>query len=168
MIERAIEHSNNRNEKSYGKWDTVLFFTTSNEKEWDATVVSTLENYFYNELHKALEYKDFLNGNVEPNKGGRIKETEFMEKAEYIKSLTTGLGYDVFKDAEIKPENQITETRLCRFVTDLRQGTTKMPEIVTPKEVAEKLVDILPDNIFNPCTKFLIQHVRVEHFLRLC
>lgn len=41
----------------------------------------------------------------------------------------------------------------------------RIPEIVTPQRVVKQMVDMLPVEVWNDQTVFLIQHVRVESTL---
>lgn len=161
IMRRLIQHNKSTTEKYRDMWDYAIAVTSENG-DWGPTELSALENIFYK-----LTLGKNLNSCV-PNSGGEIDEDAYEEKVRQIKVYLSIIGLSLFEE-EAKSDNSeiayiVSED--SKQVEDIQLGLSKIPEIVTPKAVVEKMLDILPAEVWNRNTVFLDPACKGGEFLR--
>ena len=147
VLRRLREHKDSVTESYRNHWSYIIVLTSSNDS-WTEGDVSALERIFYN----FIPAENRLNGN-EPRGDLSI---ECSEKVEHIKAYLEVIGVNLFISSE-ETQEQITVQQIIEeseAVEDLHKGSRSIPEIVTPLKVVKKMVDLIPEEMFNSDTVF--------------
>lgn len=149
VLLRLREHDKSITERYCEDWDRAVIVTNKDDA-WGLDDLNALEHQLYNEIPSSKR----LNGN-EPN-SGRADSRMYIDKVKQIKSYMALLGLDIFEEPEGIDEMNITQLDDVNVpVEDLQRGLSRIPEIVTPHNTVKKMVDTLPDDVWNPETTFL-------------
>lgn len=164
VLDRLNEHvwSGKDPEKYRDKWTDIVVVT--NEKEaWGATELDALEHLFWSLIPVGNRY----NSDPKSCKGADLNR--YDEAVKQIKAYLDYLQYSMFKaktDKELTNNiKQIADAK-SEFPVDLDKGTTRIPNITTPPSVVKKMLDMLPDDVWNDETVFLDPACKDGGFLR--
>ena len=154
VFTRLNQHINKTTEPYHELWDTAIAIKF-NKLTFDD--MRHLENYFYKALLPTVKLNE-----VEPDTDA-YKYDSIKHKVEYIKSYVNYiLKEDVFSTEE-KHEAKKDVPRLDYSDTELKNQGKRLidkdfetvTEIQTPNEIVEKMLDLLPAEVWGPDTKFL-------------
>lgn len=154
VFTRLYQHKVSTKENYRDKWDTAIAIKF---KDLDFDVMRNLENYFYHSLLDRVK----LN-NLEPDTKAYTYES-IKNKVEYIKAFVTFiLKEDVF--SKEKEKESLKEVPKLRYKEEEIRNSGKrivdkqfetITEVQTPLDIVKKMLDLLPDYIWNPNTTFL-------------
>lgn len=162
VLDRLNEHVFLGNDpvRYLDKW-TDIVVVTNEKKEWGATHLDALEHIFWSLIPVGNRY----NAQKPTCTGADLNK--FTGAVNQIKEYLDYLGYNMFKSKtseEMKANVKIVANAKSDLPIDLDRGTTKIPNITTPKWIVEKMVGMLPQYLFdNPNITFLTRHVKVEN-----
>ena len=144
------------------KWTDIVVFT--NEKgAWGATELDALEHIFWSLIPVGNRYNS-----IKPSCTG-ADVSMFTEAVKQIKEYLNYLQYTMFKE---KTDEVITQNvndiakAKSELPVDLDRGTTRIPNITTPPRIVEKMLDMLPEDVWNDETVFLDPACKDGGFLR--
>ena len=144
------------------KWTDIVVFT--NEKgAWGATELDALEHIFWSLIPVGNRYNS-----IKPSCTG-ADVSMFTEAVKQIKEYLNYLQYTMFKE---KTDEVITQNvndiakAKSELPVDLDRGTTSIPNITTPPRIVEKMLDMLPEDVWNDETVFLDPACKDGGFLR--
>lgn len=162
VIKRTSEHLKNINESYYGKWDYIAVMT--NEKEdWGATEIEALEHIFWS----LIPVGNRFNSKLPSSKGAEL--SSYADIVNQIKSYLNRMQFTMFSDdTEEKTKKQVMQIAAAKSdkPVDLNDGTLAVPDITTPSWVVEKMVNMLPQELFdNPDTTFLDPACKAGEYL---
>lgn len=151
VLKRTSEHLKNVYESYYDKWDYIAVLT--NEKgDWGSTEIDALEYIFWSLIPVGNRY----NGKLPSSKGADL--SIYADITNQIKAYLTKMQFSMFsKDTEEKTEEQVQKIAAAKSDTplDLNDGTITIPDITTPKRIVNKMIDMLPQQLFdNPDITF--------------
>lgn len=163
VLARLREHVKSNTERYSDVWTTVMVFT-GKDGAWSLDDLNALEHALYNEIPS----ERCLNGN-EPNSGGADYD-RYMDKLVQIRSYIRTFWSDVFMD---DVEDRLGNLQVVPGidveagpVEDLQNGTSRIPEIVTPSKVVKEMCDMLPQDVWNDQTTFLDPACKGGEYLR--
>lgn len=165
LFTRLSQHNNSTTEHYRDKWDSVVAISFDN-LSFDE--MRNLENYFF----KALLPEVKLN-RTKPDTGP-YKYENIKYNVEYIKDFVTFiLKENVFKEQK-RQEEPKEVPRLVYTDTELENQGKRLvdkqfetiTEVQTPNDIIEKILDLLPPEIWNPTTKFLDPACKSGEFLK--
>lgn len=148
VLNRIREHDKKEEESYNEKWNNVVIVTNKNDV-WTIDDVCALEKAFFIEIGK----DNRLNTQT-PNYGGDDFE-RFMTKIEQVKLLITAIGFNMFSKETNVDNVQVVPDYTNFSVEDLHNWGSTIPEVITPKKVVKKMVDLLPNSVWNDKTVFL-------------
>lgn len=149
VLHRLREHDKAVYEKYYDKWKKAIV-VTAKDGTWGPTELSALENIFYHEIPA----EERQNGN-EPNKGIKIDIDEYAQKIEQIEIYLASLSVNAFVE-KTKIQKKVEENfQFLNEAVENLNPTSKIPEIVTPTKVVDRMIKSLPDDVWNKNTVFL-------------
>lgn len=165
IFTRLSQHKNSTTEPYRDIWDSAIAISFKN-LSFDE--MRNLENYFY----KALLPEVKLNG-IEPDTNN-YKYDDIKHKVEYIKEFVDYiLKENVFKEQK-KQEAKKAVSKLTYSEEELSNQGKRLvekqfeviTEVQTPNDIIEKMLDLLPPEIWNPNTKFLDPACKSGEFLK--
>ncbi len=148
--------------KYLDKW-TDIVVVTNEKKAWGATELDALEHIFWSLIPVGNRY----NGSQPSSTGADLNK--FTESVRQIKEYVNYLEYKMFKaktDKELKNNIKQIADEKSEFPVDLDKGTTRIPNITTPPRIVNKMLDMLPDDVWNDKTVFLDPACKGGEFLR--
>ncbi|MBQ3163291.1 MAG: Eco57I restriction-modification methylase domain-containing protein [Lachnospiraceae bacterium] len=163
VLKRLREHNDSETESYRDLWDYAVVITSSNG-DWGATELNALEYILYNEIPESKR----LNSQ-EPNHGGFGTEIDYEEKVRQVKTFFKFMGIDIFENTDDVEEIQflqVEETEDTAVAEDLRYGFGRIAEIITPRKEVVKMVNEIPDFMFNPTTTFFDMAVKGGEYLK--
>ena len=160
VISRLHEHDKNTNEHYHLVWDSAIV-VTSTEGSWNSADISDLEQAF----ESIIPEENCLNSK-RPSSGSADK-SKTHTRVEYIKSCLINMGINVFEDdsnigGELTEEYDDTNGN----VEDIRGGTSKIPEIITPIKIVKRMILELKPETWNSNTKFIDLACKGGEYLR--
>lgn len=153
VLDRLNEHAYLGNDpaKYLDKWTDIIVVT--NEKgKWGATELDALEHIFWSLIPVGNRYNS-----QKPTCTGADLEN-FTTAVNQIKDYLDYLGYSMFENKsseKIADDVKVVADAKSDLPIDLDKGTTKIPNITTPKAVINKMLDMLPEHVWNDETVFL-------------
>lgn len=162
VIKRTMEHLKNACESYYDKWDYIVVMT--NERgEWGSTEIDALEYLFWSFIPVGNRF----NGKLPSSKGADL--SLYADITNQIKAYLTKMQFSMFStDTEKKTEEQVQKIAAAKSdkPVDLNDGIITVPDITTPKWVVKKMIDMLPQQLFdNPDVKFLDPACKAGEYL---
>lgn len=158
VLKRLREHTKSKTEKYKDIWEYAIVLTNT-EDAWGATELSNLEYLLYNEIPS----KVILNS-VEPNSSGIDESKDYNEKIRQIKTYVQAIGCRIFTEDEHEKTFQVEP--VTNNVKDLQKGQSDIPEITTPQVIVDRMIEDLPEEVFNPDTTFLDLACKGGEYLR--
>lgn len=165
VLDRLNEHiyKGNDPEKYLDKWTDVVVVT--NEKDtWGATELNAIEHIFWSLIPVGNRYNS-----KKPESTGADLE-KYTNAVNQIKEYLDYLGYQMFKNKtqeKLAEDIKIVAEAKSDLPVDLDHGTTRIPNITTPSWVVEKMLDILPQELFdNPDTIFFDPACKRSEYLK--
>lgn len=151
VVERIKEHNTATNESYYNDWDSVVVFT--NEKDsWGATEINALEYIFWRLIPR--EYR--MNNNTPSHNGAALEL--FTDSVIQIEAYMNVMQYAMFNKTYKNETEQrkITEMGIKEIASNIKDvpvelgiGSIRIPDITTPKSIVKKMVDLLPQELFD-------------------
>ena len=154
VLDRLNEHAflGTDPEKYIDKWTDIVVVTNRDKDAWGSTELDALEYIFWSLIPVGNRYNS-----RKPSSNGANLE-KFSDAVNQIKVYLDYLGYEMFKSktAEKLAEDvkAVAEAK-SDLPVDLDNGTTKIPNITTPSKVVNKMLDMLPNDVWNSKTVFL-------------
>lgn len=153
VLDRLNEHAflGNDPARYLDKWTDIVVVT--NEKgAWGATELDALEHIFWSLIPVGNRY----NSQKPTCTGADLKK--YTDAVNQIKEYLDYLCYNMFKNKtpdKIAEDVKKVADAKSDLPIDLDQGTTKIPNITTPRWIVEKMVGMLPQYLFdNPDITF--------------
>ena len=164
VLDRLNEHAYLGNDpaKYLDKWTDIVVVT--NEKGlWGATELDALEHIFWSLIPVGNRYNS-----QKPTCTGADLE-KCADAVKQIKEYLDYLGYSMFENKsseEIKADVKAVADAKSDLPIDLDKGTTKIPNITTPKAVINRMLDMLPERVWSDETVFLDMACKDGGYLR--
>lgn len=163
IIQRLKEHDK-ETIRYENDWDCAL--VVRSDTEFNEDIVSELESIYHYKL-KNIEVK--LNKQISLNKNipnGSLAEVDarIIEDIDYYLDTYIPTVFAV-EEPEIQ-EDDIVKMKTKKQTEDLRKGACNIPEFTTPTDIVKQMVDMLPDSVWNPDTKFLDPACKGGEFLK--
>lgn len=164
VLDRLNEHawSGNDPAKYMDKW-TDIVVVTNEKKAWGATELDALEHIFWSLIPVGNRYNS-----TKPSCTG-ADLSKFAEAVKQVKEYLDYLQYSMFKTKtdEVLEQNinDISKAK-SELPVDLDRGTTRIPNITTPPRIVEKMLDMLPEDVWNDETVFLDPACKDGGFLK--
>lgn len=160
IVSRLVEHDMSKKENYRDKWDTALVVCGRNT-EWDAATLKALEYVLYNKIPPNLRFNS-----TEPNKGSANLD-DYAEKVRCIVKFVSECGSTVFENDTDSSIEELPHYDIVREneTKDLQKGKQRVPEYTTPKRVIEKMLDMLPEDVWRPDKTFLDPACKAGEFL---
>ena len=159
---RTNEHRKNIKEAYYDDWTHVIFITFNNNS-WGHDTIDALEHIFYK-----MTESDNLN-RKEPARHAYEHSEGWAEQVRHINAYLAVIGVPGFCDA-LEDENSSIEVQAViedtGTVEDLHSGLERIPEIVTPSKIVKAMVNMMPQELFNPDTTFIDPACKGGEYLR--
>ena len=162
VIKRTMEHLKNTYESYYDRWDYIVVMTNK-EGDWGSTEIDALEYLFWS----LVPVGNRFNGKLPSSKGADLNL--YADIANQIKAYLTKMQFSMFsEDTEKKTEEQVQKIAAAKSdkPVNLNDGTITVPDITTPKWVVKKMMDMLPQQLFdNPNVTFLDPACKAGEYL---
>lgn len=160
VLKRLREHDSSETEPYRDIWSRIIVVTGKDDK-WEPTDLNAIEHIFYNDIPTINR----ING-LDPNSG--LSDLErFSEKVKQIKLYLATLKIEAFSDTtdSEKITVQSTTNEYSKH-EDLLNGMARIPEIVTPHKTVVEMINLLPEEVWNPDTTFLDPACKGGEFLK--
>lgn len=152
LLARLQEHVKSKTELYRDKWITAVAVCGLND--WDSATLKNLEYQFYHMIHNGGGYERY--NSTEPNRGSSDIST-CDEKVDIILQYLSSFGIHTLEEH--------IESSLGGVTYDLNYGKSSVSEYTTPPSVVEKMLDMLPKEVWKPDTKFFDPACKEGEFL---